>query len=213
MLVDLAQFLKRKPDVPKGDRGMHVTLHAFPVPGYRKIVQQTFEDAETCAAALTSSSINEPQGHLLFVQGFPSAKWLSTIGAICKINPEFFNYFLRFGSRTDFFSAPSLPSTASDVIRFRFVTIADRTDKTGSSRQDVVDKLRNSARDRMRGYQNDLWLGREVTEGDSIVRRYSVLDEKHIVIEQDVLACLNRLRNPERWLGKFIASRIGERED
>lgn len=52
----------------------------------------------------------------------------------------------------------------------------------------------------MEQYRHYLKLNREVKPGDSIVRRYSVLDDEHFLIEQDISVSLNF--TGKQWVGK-----------
>lgn len=145
-----------------------------------------FADPELCIEALKNNiELSHPQ--VLFLRGHPSPSWLSTIGAFCHVDPELFRWFLRYragpGSDNYFDSAPSI---MSNIFRFKFFTIGSKNQRHLSS-QEEVDALREKAANDLQRYQNDLRGNWALKPGDSIVRNFHVLDERHCVIEQEIL--------------------------
>jgi hypothetical protein len=138
--------------------------------------------------------------HLLFLAGYLSSEWLTTVGSLCSVDPEHYQRHLRYVARQSYFSVPSLPSAAENIITLRFITLGFRH-PTGSS-QGHIDRLRSDGIKDMDTYLHHLKINRDahVKVGDSIVRRYSVHDETHFSIEQEISISINRIgRN---WIGR-----------
>lgn len=49
-------------------------------------------------------------------------------------------------------------------------------------------------------YEHGLMVGVDFKRGDSVVRDFAVLDEKHFVIEQEMSLCLCHIERD--WIGK-----------
>jgi hypothetical protein len=133
-------------------------------------------------------------GQLIFLQGFPSAGWLKTIGARYRVDPEFFRRHLDFLQAKDHHELPSLPSSSCNIISLRITTICKRT--LVFSRNQVV-QARNEALEAIRKHQRTLVSKNLV--GESVVRRYSVYDETTFAVEQNVTICVKRKNNA--WVG------------
>ena len=147
---------------------------------------ESFADPESCIRALRRNiDVSHPQ--VLFLRGHPSPSWLATIGAFCNVDPELFRWFLRYREEpgSDYYFGHS-PSTMSNMFRFRFFTIGSKTGRYKSS-QAEVDALRLKAANDLRRYQTDLRGNWALKPGDSIMRNFRLLDERHCVIEQDIV--------------------------
>lgn len=131
--------------------------------------------------------------YLLFLAGYLSSEWLTTVGSLCSVDPEHYQRHLRYLARQPYFSVPPLPSAAENIITLRFVTLGFRH-PTGSS-QRHIDRLRSDGIKDMDTYFHNLKRNREtqVKIGDSIVRRYSVHDERYFSIEQEISISINRI--------------------
>ena len=130
---------------------------------------------------------------LLFMKGYPSPKWLRTLGAVYDIDPEFFQRHLNFLAtmgKVDYYPLPSLPSTASNIIRARIPTIGSWELSGRKLGQDELERLRNDSARSMEDHQHDLKLGRGFKLGDSIVRGFSAVDDTNFIIEQEVSVCI-----------------------
>jgi hypothetical protein len=156
------------------------------------------KDSHQCKRILEAGS-KSTDSYILFLKGNPSSEWLTTVGSICQVEPEYFQRHLSFQSRFDYFSLPSLPSCSDNIIRLPFVTLCCREDKIGKSNQGIIDELRMNGGKAMDIYTHRLKLDAKV--GDSIVRRYSVHDEMHFSLEQDMTISLNQVG--ESWIGEF----------
>jgi len=137
--------------------------------------------------------------HILFLRGYPSSEWLTTVGSICRVDPEFFRRHLSFESRYDYFSLPSLPSCSDNTIKLPYVTLCSREDKIGPPNQGAIDDLRAESAKAMEIYNHQLKVDTAV--GDSIVRKYFIHDEMHFSLEQEMTISLNQVG--ESWVGEF----------
>lgn len=140
------------------------------------------------------------KSHMLFLAGHPTPEWLATIGSSIQVDPQHYERHLSFLSRQSYFANPSLPSAAENIIVLRFITIGRRNSKGNS--QYHIDCLRKSGAQQMGDYQHSLKLSREENwrPGDSIVRCYSVHDDEHFSIEQEISISLNNCG--KQWIGK-----------
>lgn len=135
---------------------------------------------------------------VVFLSGKPSSKWLSTIGASYKVDPEFFQRHLDFRSnvgRLDYFCLPSLPSAQSTIFQLRYLTLGAIDRPPGPATQEEINALRSSSTQKMEEYWRNVHLGfdRDTGLGDSLVRDCHVYDETHFAIEQQISIALNRL--------------------
>lgn len=135
---------------------------------------------------------------ILFLHGCPSPQWISTIGALCRTDPQYFNTHLRFQCRRDYYLMPTLLSDLENIITLRFVTLGSREQRSGKCDQARVDALRLDGENDMGRYEHDLLLGSGLEAGDSIVRSFSVLDEKNFFIEQEMSICIHKYG--EGWI-------------
>jgi hypothetical protein len=163
----------------------------------RRYIDQ-LSDVNHCREILeVGSGPKDPR--ILFLRGNPSSKWLTTIGSVCRVDPEFFQRHLSFESRYDYFSLPSLPSYSDNIIKLHYVTLCSRKDKIGLSNQSVINDLRAKGAKAMELYTHQLKVDASV--GDSIVRKYFIHDELHFSLEQEMTISLNQVG--ESWVGKF----------
>jgi hypothetical protein len=142
--------------------------------------------------------------HLLFLRGNPTPEWLNTIGYKCNVDPEFFLRHLDFratAGKPDYFSLPSLPSSASNILRLHWTTIGSRRvygrDKHD---QEEIEFLRQDSAKTMARYLHEICVGHHMKTCDSIVRRFAVHDEIHFSLEQDVSICVNAVG--QGWISK-----------
>jgi hypothetical protein len=159
--------------------------------------RQSFSNPKECAEAIKRRTSSESQ--VIFLRGYPSPEWIKYIGGCCRISDlEFFRWNLRFQCRRDWCLSPPLSSASSKIIKLRFVTIGSR--ESSGKKQATVDELREKADRGMQSYDHDLRIGSSIKKGDSIVRDYFVLDERHVVIEQEMVICINKVGN--NWTSK-----------
>ena len=160
----------------------------------------TFDDVERYKQAISIEDHNTDCNELVFLAGRPSAEWLSAVGAWYKLDHRFFHQHLSFlptGQR-DWFTTPTLPSRSHYVLRFcipsilfigehRFVHMVELQ----KAREDCERRLKT----RFRTFQE----GTSTDAGQSIVRRMNIHSGDHLVIEQELSACL--LNRGDQWTG------------
>lgn len=193
--LDFAKFLKRRPsNNHRLDRSTTPFATLFVVDksacsrgGHLDFTP--FNDPSRCIKVVEDHQMNH-QPQVLFFRGHPSPEWITVIGSFCKIDPEYFRWNLRFLNDREYFSSPSLPSTFTNIIRLRFITIVcNEKIKDDDSDQATVDTLREQGRHGMKEYRRVINYG--LGTGDSVVRDYYVLDEKYSSIEQEMTISLN----------------------
>lgn len=211
----LSRFLRsppdQQPDLRGGGSGSHpqseaafATLYTLEASGRSHV--QTLSTADE-ANAVFSKKLGQQHdaqfSSMLFLRGYPTPPWVSTLGSLFKIDPTFFQQKLQFGSsfgRGDAFSSPSLPSASEGTIRLRFFTLGMRQTKAKRPTQDELEALRRKNQFAFGQYLHDLTIGRNVKLSDSIVRSYHVHDEKHFSIEQEMCMCC--VKSEFGWLSK-----------
>jgi hypothetical protein len=205
---DLALFLKNgTPSLNESEdkdgseplRKSHVVLHTIDEAAEHSLY--TYSDPSECAQKLDDGK-NSAKCQILFLPGYPSPQWITRISAFCLTDPEYFNAHLRFRCRRDYYSVPTLRSGAENIITLRFVTLGSREMRVGESDQDRVDALRLDGERAMNRYEQDLMIGSSLEAGDSIVRSFSVLDEKNFFIEQEISICLHKYE--QGWISECL---------
>lgn len=148
-----------------------------------------------------------PVQQLVFLRGQPTPKWLSTVGAAYRVDPELFQQHLDFFpplGRLQYYVYPTLPSAASNILTLRYVTIGYWEERTHRDRRDVrplynkdLMSLRRRCSKAMRKYENQRALDLqndfgETKLGRSMVRAFHVHDDMHFAIEQKMSICLTQ---------------------
>lgn len=128
---------------------------------------------------------------ILFLRGLPSPMWLSTIGGIYRVDPEFFQRHLDFWSavgRIDYFPLPSLPSTSGKMIELTYISIGQRETPARNHRPREINFMRQASHKAMGRYIHDINTHIETGAalGNSMVRSFDVLDETNFAIEQRI---------------------------
>lgn len=176
--------------------GFPVTLYNFyPSKSRRRRVITTLEDLARTRGS-QSQDDEAPSSSILFMRGQPSASWLSAVGAMYHIDPEYFQRHLDFRStvgRLNYFSLPSLPSSSAYIIKLRYVTICQSNRKKASG-QGVIDSLRSEGKQAFDRYMHSLnqHIEKGISPGNSIIRAYNVHDESHSSIEQEMSIYISR---------------------
>lgn len=213
---NFASFLRRSFDLPHGQTssliradppGFLVTLHAIQAPKPKNVHIVTTADLIKIHESGKDSAFIGPC--LLFLRGQPSPEWLATIGAIYRVDPEYFHGHLDFRAafgRPDYYPLPSLPSYSDNIVKLRYVTIGHRKMRGKEANQREIDRLRSHGHTGMDRYLHALnqSLDSRTGPGDSIVRDYIVYDLTHFTIEQDISLCVTRKENG--WTGKGASS-------
>ena len=200
---DLRGFLDRPPLAPRSSDQYHRTIlssaTSYTIDNEIKPDIHSHDDSIDLLSHM-EGNLEESKSQIAFLKGFPFSEWLLGIGALCQIDPEFFRLHLQFRDKKEYHASPSLPSSLEQIIRLRVCTVGAREDKKGTSDQHKVDKLRREASEAKRLYEHDLGRARGFKRGDSIVRAYHVLDEKHFVLEQAISVCV--CPNAGSWSSK-----------
>ena len=176
---------------------------------------QSPKDLETsvCDDDRFNEQTQSAYGTLLFLRGYARPEWLNAVGARCSVDPEFFVRHLSLffqSTHSNYFTSPALPSGSTSMLRLCVTTIGSRGPHRKHGKNLVqrdIQSLRcraeNSLREHFEGVSrssdNDLKLG------DSMVRHFSVHDEEHFSLEQDISLCVTNSGNG--WIGRSTHSR------
>jgi hypothetical protein len=133
-------------------------------------------------------------GQLLFLRGYPSNKWLNLIGVRYQIDPEIFRRHINGRHNQDFYDLPGLPSSSHNILRLSVTSIGKRYGTT-LDREDGEQALAT--------YFRELGTDPSII-GESLVRHFSVYDDEHFSVEQDISICV--VRCGLGWLGMFLYS-------
>ncbi|KAI9930215.1 hypothetical protein ASPWEDRAFT_167883 [Aspergillus wentii DTO 134E9] len=179
----------------EGKNRQTATLYTFSASGDRDVqtistTEELCESLDSISGQNASDSGLAPRSSILFLRGYPSPEWLSTVGSMLQVDPVFFQRHLdihsSFGKRNCFFS-PSLPSTTEGMLSLPFITIgSDIHGTTSKGGQRDIDELRDQAIRDMDQYLHSLSTGRDVKPGDSIVREYHVHDASNFSMLQEM---------------------------
>ncbi|KAF2009120.1 hypothetical protein BU24DRAFT_90890 [Aaosphaeria arxii CBS 175.79] len=128
-------------------------------------------------------------GQLIFIRGFISPSWVSTIGSKYNIDPEFFRRHMDFLSASvdrHAYSFPSLASSSNTIFRLCVSTLLHRDDFGGQHLQ----SQRSGQSTELGTYRIQQLGSTRVCCGDSLVREYSTLCPCFSVIEQWISLCV-----------------------
>jgi hypothetical protein len=138
-------------------------------------------------------------GQLVFIRGFISPSWVSTIGSKYNVDPEFFRRHMEYLSANvdrHAYSFPSLVSSSNNIFRLCVSTLLHRD---GFGGQDL--RSQRFAHSTELGIYKTQQLGStKIRCGDSLVREYSTLCSYFSVIEQWISLCVTR--TDKGWAGK-----------
>lgn len=139
---------------------------------------------------------------LVFLRGLSCPQWLNKIAVNLHVDPEFLNSNMQFRCRETYAAYPAPPSTYDHIIRIRIVTIGRRDDiPWGRPNPQMVEKLRSEAKTKMESYRHDLVSNDNMRCGDSIVRDYHVLGERHFFLEQEISVYMHS--GESAWTGEL----------
>ena len=172
-------------------------LHIFGARGPAKVERYEHDQLE----ALTTQILSEDRsGHEILLRGYSSPVWISTIGSISSVDPEFMNRHLAFLTSwvlRSAFSIPSLSSSCRNIITLRVCTILFQNGRSIRKESKSLASRRKSDAEGLVDYAR--FLQTTARYGDSIVRGFCTLDEQYSIIEQDISVCIQRSK--EGWLG------------
>jgi hypothetical protein len=140
---------------------------------------------------------------MIFMLGHQPPECLTRVGAICQVQPIFFQRHLeyRWSSRPlNLFSSTYLPSCSFNIIRLRIVTIGDRGENISSGSHSHIQSMRERCEADMSSYLHDVTREYQLQAGNSIVREFNVHDGRYFSLEQEVTVMVKKL--PNSWLGE-----------
>jgi hypothetical protein len=147
-------------------------------------------------------------GQLVFIRGFISPSWVSTIGSKYNIDPEFFRRHMNYLSASvdrHAYSFPSLASSSNNIFRLCVSTILHRD---GFGGQDLQSQRFDQSTE-LGIYKIQQLGSTKVRCGDSLVREYSTLCSCFSVIEQWISLCVTKTE--KGWAGKRLYHMTQER--
>ncbi len=143
---------------------------------------------------------------LLFLTGYPSAEWLSRLGAHYGIDPEFYHRHLSFLTKSplpfdkaaDDFPPILLSSMQRTCFQMAYMSTGVADDQSPAD----INQAQEISGEIMQGYLRDLKNGRDWRPMDSIVRSYSAHACGRFSIRQAITIYAGKQKsNPEHWVG------------
>jgi hypothetical protein len=181
--------------IPVGREEGFASLYDLESKGRDRVIHfQSVEDFKSIVKTQTSKHHKS----LFFMKGLPSPEWLCAIGSHFQTDPEFFQRHMDYDLRRDHFTASLLPSTNSHFIRLPIVTIAKWCFTETPHKNFTTRSLRQKWENFMTDYVRSLKEPGRV--GGSIVRGFSVFDEEHFTVEQDIT--IHVTYTTTGWTGK-----------
>lgn len=142
-------------------------------------------------------------GRLIFLRGYPSPEWVASLGQLYQVHPEYWRRHLNFlfPSGTAIPQEHRLPSVSDNIFQIRVGSIGrwGRWWKADSH----IGELRRTAAVEMERYTTRLRQGTGWTQGDSVVRGYTLHDKDHFSIEQNLTVYLQKSNSVSGWVSKF----------
>lgn len=129
-------------------------------------------------------------GQLLFLRGYPSRDWINLLGSKYRIDPELFRRHLTISVQHDLFDLPSLPSASQNIVHLATTTIGKFS---------APPMTMSEAELSLQSHRNSLGARSSVV-GESMVRRFSMHDDQHYSIEQDIK--ISVFKRGEGWIGE-----------
>lgn len=165
----------------------------------RKWDIQEYTQSQHEAFSATDNSSDESSGEIVFIRGFLSPVWVSTVGSKYNIDPEYFRRHMDFLSVSidrHAYSLPSLPNSSNNIFRVCINTIFHRDDFGGQHLQ-----LQRSRESTALGAYRIQQLGStKVCCGDSLVREYCTICPCFSVMEQWISLYISKRES--KWTGK-----------
>lgn len=177
---------------------------------------QDYTDLEVEEIEEASVLSEQPQlthGTLLFLRGYAKPEWLNAVGARYSVDPEFFLRHMELffkSAQSNYFTDPALPSDSTSMLRFCITTIGrrHRSWRYDEARaQSNIHLLRRRAESGLQSHIEGVSRGldEDLKLGDSMVRHFSVHDEEHFSLEQDISVYVTKLGSG--WIGRQCSSR------
>ncbi|KAK1749798.1 hypothetical protein QBC47DRAFT_395345 [Echria macrotheca] len=137
---------------------------------------------------------------LLILRGYPSPQWLNELGAKYNIDPEFFHRHLSFlvrGADKQQQMSFVLPSSQRTIFQMPLTSIGTQANADHSN----LATARAKASAKMETYLHNLRVGHGWQCGNSVVRGFTIHDEKLFTVEQKVTVYVSRIdKTSDRWI-------------
>jgi hypothetical protein len=182
-------------------------IHNFPFASLYYLPAESLEPRPLCPIEIAHPSLltkNTQQrfqdNSLLFLRGYPSKEWLSTIGSHYNVDPEFFHRHLSFlsdGMPHKSTQKITLPSSQRTIFQLTLTSFGYQRGDTRES----LERQRRAAASRMKEYIQGLCSGSMWNTGHSIVRSYERHTKELFSIEQQVSIYVG-VRSPDKWNSK-----------
>jgi hypothetical protein len=156
--------------------------------------------------SLATMPNSSTRGSILFLRGLPTSEWLNSLGAMFKIDPEFYYRHLSFMSAEIEARSPwdlILPSHQSFIFQ---TTVTSVGYQPASNGVDVVSK-RILAERAMQTYFQTLKRTDGWSITNSVVRNCSIHDEQEFSVDQAITICVTKAENEVgdgRWIGRLV---------
>ena len=154
-----------------------------------------------------NQQLEETRGSILFLRGQPSADLLANIGAVYRIDPEYFLRHLEVISTlglTNSFSTPTLPSSFGNFIQLRYITIGRSSALGPKIDPQSIDTLRANACKEQNAYVGRLArdIEADLGVGNSITRDFHIFEDGHFALEKEISLYIARIEGS--WMGKTL---------
>lgn len=131
---------------------------------------------------------NPRAASLLFLRGYASPEWLSTIGEKYRVSFELCRRHLQYEAFTsggrDLYSSPALPSSSTRVFQLTIPTICTRSTSGSGYEPEDLQQHRRFESEAMGRYFKQ--LSNRAKVADSVVRKCLLLSSQEYVLEQIV---------------------------
>lgn len=196
-LIDLSEYLKSSVNTPlSSNRSAALPDAAAEYRNRFAVVydvttgsKMSFSASPVGLVAFSTRQTSPDNPSILFMRGFPTARWLTTIGQAYRVSPELYRRHLDFYpfnyGRYNLYSSQPLPSVSWRVFQLTIPTICKRKNisSAGYAPEDLQ-AARRSENEAMRRYFQ--LLRTRANPADSIVRKCHVLSKQEYVLEQSV---------------------------
>ncbi|CAL8581396.1 hypothetical protein XPA_007091 [Xanthoria parietina] len=210
-LGNLSHFLQQKRGHSGrflSQQGLNQSVH--PVNEYKPFVYEyalstqagpeltAYDKVERYNTTLLNNAGDTEHNELVFLAGRPSAEWLCAVGARYQIDHRIFHQHLNFlpWGQKDWFTVPTLPSRARNVIRLCVPSILFMGERRYVSRDGLKDARRDSER-RLRESLRNIQQSTVAEAGRSIGRRLNIHTGDILALEQEISICF--VERKDHW--------------
>ncbi|UKZ61397.1 uncharacterized protein TrAtP1_002662 [Trichoderma atroviride] len=162
-----------------------IDLQKVTLPDKQQSEVSSRRELSTPKEFLDGPQINADRSQLIFLNGYPSSEWVTTLGGTFRIDPEFWRRSQSFLHHQKYHDLPPLPSFSQRTFHLRVSTIFNRDVPITRER---VDSLRVDGWEEIWSHHANLERRRAV--GESIRRQLHVYSESIYSIEQYISCTL-----------------------